>query len=419
MKRLYTTLYGWVLISIIAGGFIGYLFPEFGVALKPVSDGFISLIKMLIGPVIFCTVVLGIAGAGSMKSLGRVGGKALLYFEVVSTVALGIGLLVGNVVKPGAGFKVDPAHLDGSKIAEYSQKASEMKISDYILHIIPKTFADAFTGNGDLLQILLVAILFGVALAGLEEKGEVVVKFVDAASKIFFSMVNMVMKLAPLGAGAAMAYTLGKFGAESLKPLLGFVVLFCATCIAFILLILGGMAKYAGFSVLSFLKYIKTEILTVLGTSSSESVLVPLMEKLEKLGCSKSVVGIVVPSGYSFNLDGTNIYLSMAILFVAQAMGIDLTLHQQLGILVVAMITSKGASGVTGAGFITLAATLAVVPGVPVQGVALILGIDRFMSAARALTNMIGNGIATIVVSKWENELDMDRLNKELYSDEA
>ncbi len=414
MKKLSNLLYVWVLIFIVAGGILGYINPSYGVALKPVSDGFIALIKMLIGPVIFCTVVLGIAGAGSMKSLGRVGGKALIYFEIVSTLALCIGLFVGNIVKPGAGFNIDKSQLDITKVSEFSQKAHDMTISDYLLHIIPKTFSDAFTGSGDLLQILLVAILFGIALASLEEKGQIIIKFIEITSKIFFAMVNMVMKLAPLGAGAAMAYTIGKFGAESLKPLFSFVVLFYSTCIVFIIFILGLIAKIVGFNIFSFLRYIKTELLTVLGTSSSESALVPLMEKLEQLGCPKSIVGIVIPSGYSFNLDGTNIYLSMAVLFVAQAMGIDLTFHQQLGILIVAMLTSKGASGVTGSGFITLAATLAVVPNVPIVGLAIILGIDKFMSEARALTNIIGNGIATIAVSKWEKELDIKKLKKEL-----
>jgi aerobic C4-dicarboxylate transport protein len=414
MRHLTTSLYTWVLFAILVGGFLGYINPTAGMALKPVSDGFIALIKMLIGPVIFCTVVLGIAGSGSLKKLGRVGAKSLIYFEVVSTLALIIGLLAGNVIKPGASFHADPAQLDSTKTLEFSTKAHDMSIQDYILHIIPKTFVDAFTGSGDLLQILLIAILFGISLAHLEEKGEIAVKFIKAAADVFFSMVNMVMKLAPLGAGAAMAYTIGKFGVDSLKPLFSFMILFYGTCISFILIVLGLIARFCGFNILHFLRYIKTELLTVLGTSSSESALVSLMEKLEKLGCSKSVVGIVVPAGYSFNLDGTNIYLSLAVLFVSQALGIDLSLHQQLAILLVAMLTSKGASGVTGSGFITLAATLAVVPDVPVAGLALILGVDRFMSEARALTNIIGNGVATIAVSKWENELDSERLAAEL-----
>lgn len=414
MPHPFRSLYAWVILAIILGGLVGFFSPDTGIALKPVSDGFIALIKMLIGPVIFCTVVLGIAGSGSLKKLGRVGGKALIYFEVISTFALVIGLLVGNLLTPGAGLHVDTATLDVGKVNEYSEKAHHMTIGEYISHIIPKTLVDAFTGSGDLLQVLLVSILFGVALAQLEEKGEAVTNFLHAVSKVLFRMVGMVMLLAPLGAGAAMAFTLGKFGADALKPLLGFVALFYGTCIMFIVLILGAIAHICGFSLFRFLRYIKEELLTVLGTSSSESALLSLMEKLEKLGCSKSVVGIVVPSGYSFNLDGTNIYLSMAALFVAQAMGVDLTLQQQLGILLVAMLTSKGASGVTGSGFITLAATLMVVPSIPVVGLAILLGIDRFMSEARALTNIIGNGVAAIAVSKWEKELDTAQLKREL-----
>lgn len=414
MKHLAKSLYSWVLVAIVVGGVLGYISPSSGIAMKPVSDAFIALIKMLIGPVIFCTVVLGIAGSGSLSKLGRVGGKALLYFETVSTLALIIGMVAGNVLKPGNGFHVDYMQLEEAKISEFTSKASEMKVADYMLHMIPKTFMDAFTGSGDLLQILLVAIFFGVALTHMGLKGEAVVRLIQSLSQVFFTMVNMVMKLAPLGAGAAMAFTVGKFGIESLKPLMGFVILFYATCVFFILIILGVVARFAGFNIIKFIMYIKTELFTVLGTSSSESALVSLMEKLEKLGCSKSVVGIVVPSGYSFNLDGTNIYLSMAVLFVSQAMGIDLTLQQQLTILFVAMLTSKGASGVTGSGFVTLAATLAVVPGVPVVGLAIILGVDRFMSEARALTNIIGNGVAAIVVSRWEDELDNTKMNIEL-----
>jgi aerobic C4-dicarboxylate transport protein len=414
MKRLPTSLYFWVLIAIFSGGILGYVNPAAGVALKPVADGFIALIKMLIGPIIFCTVVLGISGAGCARKLGRVGGKALLYFEVISTLALVIGLLVGNLTKIGAELNIDIKTLDTGKISDFSQKAKEMNVSEYILHIIPKTFSDAFTSSGDLLQILLLALLFGVALTGLGEKGEPVVKFIESLSKVFFKMINMIMKLAPLGAGSAMAYTIGKFGAESLQQIAGFVALFYGTCFLFIIVVLGVVARIAGFNIFKFLRYIKTELITVLGTSSSESVIAQLMEKLEKLGCQKSVVGIVVPAGYSFNLDGTNIYLSMAVLFIAHAVGIDLSLQEQITVLAVAMLTSKGASGVTGAGFITLAATLAVVPSVPIAGLAIILGIDRFMSEARAITNMIGNGVAAIVISKWEGELDKERFIKEL-----
>jgi aerobic C4-dicarboxylate transport protein len=412
MKRLTGHLYFWVLIAILAGGLLGYLDPKTGASLKPLGDGFIALVKMLISPVIFCTVVLGIAGAGNMKKVGRVGGKALLYFEVVSTLALGIGLIVMHIIQPGHGFNVDPASLDAKSVANYAKAASEQSSVDFVLHIIPKTFADAFTGSGDLLQVLLLAVLFGYAMMHLGKIGNPVHVFVEDASHIFFGMMNTVMKLAPLGAGGAMAFTIGKYGIGALKPLAALMGSFYLTCALFVLIVLGTIAALTGFNIVRFIIYIKEELLTVLGTSSSESALVPLMQKLERMGCSKSVVGLVVPSGYSFNLDGTNIYLTMAALFVAQALNIDLTLGQELTILGVAMLTSKGASGVTGAGFITLAATLAVVPTIPVAGLALILGIDRFMSEARALTNFVGNGVATVVVSKWEKELDTEMMNK-------
>src|SRR6187401_3003615 len=414
MKRLTSHLYFWVLLAILAGGTLGYLDPKTGVAMKPLGDGFISLVKMLISPIIFCTVVLGIAGAGDMKKVGRVGGKALLYFEVVSTIALAIGVVVANVIQPGVGFNADPATLDARAVADYAKRASTQTTTDFVLHIIPTTFFDAFTGSGDLLQVLFVAILFGYAMTRMGAAGKVVHQFIESCSHIFFAMMNTLMKLAPLGAGGAMAFTIGRYGIAALRPLALLMGSFYLTCLLFILIILGSIAAYTGFNILRFLSYIKEELLTVLGTSSSESALVPLMQKLERLGCSKSVVGLVVPSGYSFNLDGTNIYLTMASLFVAQALNIDLTLRQELTILGVAMLTSKGASGVTGAGFITLAATLAVVPSIPVAGLALILGIDRFMSEARSITNFIGNGLAAIVVSRWENELDVAMLSQEL-----
>jgi aerobic C4-dicarboxylate transport protein len=406
MKRLTGHLYFWVLLAILAGGTLGYLDPKTGASLKPLGDGFIALVKMLISPVIFCTVVLGIAGSGDMKKVGRVGGKALIYFEVVSTFALVIGLIVMHVLRPGDGFNIDPKTLDGKMVANYAKAASEQSTVDFVLHIIPKTFTDAFTGSGDLLQVLLLAVLFGYAMMHMGKVGQPVHKFIEDASHIFFAMMATVMKLAPLGAGGAMAFTIGKYGIAALKPLAALMGSFYLTCVLFVLIVLGSIAALTGFNILRFIAYIKDELLTVLGTSSSESALVPLMTKLERMGCSKSVVGLVVPSGYSFNLDGTNIYLTMAALFVAQALNIDLSLTQELTILGVAMLTSKGASGVTGAGFITLAATLAVVPDIPVAGLALILGIDRFMSEARALTNFIGNGVATVVVSKWEKELD-------------
>ncbi len=410
MRRLTHHLYFWVLVAIVSGGLFGYVDPARAVKLKPLGDGFIALVKMLISPVIFCTVVLGITGAGDMKKVGRVGGKALLYFEVISTFSLMIGLMVVNVVRPGAGFNIDPRTLDASAVTDYAKRAAAQSTGDFILHITPTTFFDAFTGSGDLLQVLLVAVLFGYAMMRMGAAARVVHQFIDACSHIFFSMMDTLMKLAPLGAGGAMAFTIGRYGAAALRPLALLMGSFYLTCLLFIFVVLGTVAALTGFSIFRFVGYIGDEILTVLGTSSSESALVPLMQKLEKVGCSKSVVGLVVPSGYSFNLDGTNIYLTMAGLFVAQALNIDLTLRQQLTILGVAMLTSKGASGVTGAGFITLAATLAVVPSIPVAGLALILGIDRFMSEARSITNFIGNGVATIVVSHWEKELDRKQL---------
>lgn len=424
MKRLMKHLYFWVLLGIFLGGLLGACFPDQGAApdafkassLKPLGDGFIALVKMLISPVIFLTVVLGIAGMTDMKKVGRVGAKALLYFEVVSTLALILGLVVMNIAKPGQGLNVDPATLDPKAVASYAKLASEQSMTDFVLHLIPKTFTDAFTANGDLLQVLLVAILFGFALARFGDKGKPLFRVLESVSTVLFGMVNLVMKAAPIGALGAMAFTIGKYGVASIAKLASFVGLFYLTAAAFVLVVLGTVAYLSGFSILRFLNYIKSELLTVLGTSSSESALVPLMEKLEKLGCSKSVVGLVVPAGYSFNLDGTNIYMTMAALFIAQALNIDLSLGQQLSLVAVAMLTSKGASGVTGAGFITLAATLAVVPSVPVAGMALILGIDRFMSECRALTNFIGNGVAAIVVSKWENELHKETLQRELAS---
>ncbi len=414
MRQLTRHLYFWVLLAIVVGGSIGYFSPSTGVALKPLGDGFIAMVKMLIAPIIFCTVVLGIAGAGNMKKVGRVGGKALLYFEVVSTFALIIGLVVANLLKPGAGFNADPATLDAKAVADYAKVAQSQSTVDFVLHIIPRTFFDAFTGSGDLLQVLFVAVLFGYAMTHLGKEGNVVHQVITTSSHVFFRMMNVLMKLAPLGAGGAMAFTIGRYGVAALKPLALLMGSFYLTCLLFVLVVLGAIARFTGFSIVKFIGYIKEELLTVLGTSSSESALVPLMEKLERLGCSKSVVGLVVPSGYSFNLDGTNIYLTMASLFVAQALNIDLTLKQELTILGVAMLTSKGASGVTGAGFITLAATLAVVPSVPVAGLALVLGVDRFMSEARSLTNFVGNGVAAIVVSRWENELDLTTLQREL-----
>ena len=412
-KPFYKILYVQVLFAIFVGVLLGVFHPELGTKMKPLGDGFIKLIKMIIAPVIFCTVVAGIAGMQDMKKIGRVGGKALLYFEVVSTFALAIGLVVANVVKPGAGFNVDPAHLDTKSIAQYTEKAHSQSTVDFIMNIIPNTFVDAFA-KGDILQVLLIAILFGFSLSMMGERGRPVTKLIEDFSHVIFGVVNIVMKVAPIGAFGAMAFTIGKYGLDSLLPLAKLMGSFYLTCFLFVAVVLGAIAKMTGFSIFKFISYIKEELLIVLGTSSSESALPALMRKLEKLGCSKPVVGLVVPTGYSFNLDGTNIYMTMAALFVAQATNTDLTLTQELTILFVAMLTSQGASGITSAGFITLAATLAVVPTIPVAGMALILGIDRFMSEARALTNFVGNGVATVVVSKWEKELDTDRMHEVL-----
>jgi aerobic C4-dicarboxylate transport protein len=403
-----------VLCAIFCGVLVGYFWPAAGVALKPFGDGFIALIKMLIAPVIFLTVVLGIANGAHAKQVGRVAVKAVVYFEVVSTFSLIIGLAVINVLKPGQGFNVNPATLDAGAVAKYAEQAREQSAVEFILHIIPKTFTDAFTNSGDLLQVLLLALLTGLALMVLGEAAQPVLRLFEALSKVFFKMIGMVMRLAPLGAGGAMAFTVGKYGVHSLTPMLKLMGSFYLTCLLFVLIVLGFIARMARFNILLFLRYIRDELLVVLGTSSSEAALPQLMLKLERLGCSKQVVGLVIPIGYSFNLDGTNIYLTMAALFVAQALNIDLTLPQQLAILGIAMLTSKGASGVTGAGFITLAATLMVVPTVPVAGLALILGVDRFMSEARALTNIIGNGVATIVIARWEGALDRPRIDAEL-----
>ena len=412
-KPFYKVLYVQVLFAIIVGVLLGIYDPGIATAMKPLGDGFVKLIKMIIAPVIFCTVVAGIAGMQDMKKVGRVGGKALLYFEVVSTFALAIGLLVANLIKPGAGFNVNAATLDTHSIAQYTDKTKSLTTTDFLMNIIPNTFVDAFA-KGEILQVLLIAILFGFSLSILGERGRPLTRFIDDMSHAIFGVVNIIMKAAPIGAFGAMAFTIGKYGVKSLIPLASLVGSFYLTCFLFVVIVLGTIARLTGFSIFRFLAYIKEELLIVLGTSSSESALPSLMRKLEKLGASKPVVGLVVPTGYSFNLDGTNIYMTMAALFVAQATNTELTLTQELTILLVAMLTSKGASGITGAGFITLAATLAVVPTIPVAGMTLILGIDKFMSECRALTNIIGNGVATVVVSKWERELDKERLTAEL-----
>ena len=410
-RRWYSVLYIQVLIAIAIGVFIGHFFPKTGVALKPLGDGFIALIRMMIAPVIFCTVVHGIASIGDLRKVGRIGIKTLFYFEVVSTFALLIGLIVGELVQPGAGFNVDPATLDPNAVATYVTRAKEESVVAHLLAIIPLSFFDALA-KGDLLQVLLVAILSGFAIMHLGDVGRRIAAVVDGMAKVFFGIIRIVVKAAPIGALGAMAFTIGAYGIGSLVPLAELIATFYATSILFVLGVLGIIARLAGFSILRFIGYIKDELLIVLGTSSSETVLPNLMAKMEHLGASKPVVGLVVPTGYSFNLDGTNIYMTLATLFLAQATNTPLTIGQELGILAIAMITSKGASGVTGAGFVTLAATLAIIPDIPIQSLALLLGIDKFMSECRALTNLVGNGVATVVISRWERELDAGKLRE-------
>ncbi len=416
MKNPFRHLYVIVIIATLAGGCIGYFEPSWGQNLKPLGDGFITLVKIFIGPIIFCTIVTGVAGAGDMKKVVRIGVKSLFYFEVVSTISLIIGLIAVNFLAPGKGFNADPATLDTSSTSHYLQMAAQQSSLDFVMHILPKTFIDAFTGGGDLLQVILISVLFGWALNQIGPKGRPVFELIEVISHVLFTIIGGIMKLAPLGAAGAMAFTVGKYGVKSLLPLASLMGTFYLTCALFVFVVLGSISAAIGFNILLFLRYIRQELILVLATSSSESALVPLMRKLERLGCSKSVVGLVVPSGYSFNLDGTNIYLTLAAIFIAQACNIDLSLKQEISLLAVAVLTSKGASGVTGAGFITLAATLAVVPEVPIAGLSLILGVDRFMSEGRALTNLIGNGVATIVVSRWEGELNLEVLNTELHS---
>jgi aerobic C4-dicarboxylate transport protein len=413
-KPFYKILYVQVLIAIAIGIALGHFRPDLAVDMKPLGDAFIKLIKMVIGLVIFCTVVSGIAGMTDMKKVGRVGGKALLYFEVVSTLALIIGLAVGNWLKPGAGFNADPAKLDAKAVAQYAGKASEQTISEFLMNVIPNTVMDAFA-RGDILPIVMISVLFGVVLSKLGDSAKPVRDVIDGGSKLVFGAINIVMKLAPIGAFGAMAFTIGRYGISSLGPLAFLIGTFYLTSVIFVVGVLGIIAWFSGFSIFRFLAYIKEEILIVLGTSSSDSALPSLMAKLERLGCSKPVVGLVLPTGYVFNTDGTSIYMTLAALFVAQATNTDLTLTQQLTLLAVAMLTSKGASGVTGASFIALVGTLSVVPTIPVAGMALILGIDRFMSEARALVNMVGNGVATVVMARWEGELDEARLTAVLH----
>jgi len=409
----YRVLWVQVLLAMIAAMALGYWRPERAVAMKPLGDAFIRLITMIITLIIFCTVVTGIAGMGNLRKVGRVGGMALLYFEVVSTLALLIGLVVGNVVHPGSGFNVNVATLDAKSVADYAGQAKAQTVTDFLMHIIPTTVFDAFA-KGDILQVVLIAILFGLALATVGPRSKPLVDLVDALTHAVFGVVNILMKFAPIGAFGSMAYTVGKFGLASLGPLARLIGAFWLTSVLFVVIVLGAIAWVAGFSIFRFLFHIREEILLVLATSSSETAIPTLMSKLERLGCSKSLVGLVIPTGYTFNTDGTALYMTMAALFVAQATNTQLTLTQQLTILAVAVLTSKGASGVQGASFIALVATLSVIPTIPVAGMALILGIDRFLSMFRALVNMIGNGVATLVLARWEGELDRQTLRQNL-----
>ena len=414
--RILRSLYVQVLVAVVAGALIGYLWPETGVALKPLGDGFIRLIKMLIGPIVFCTVVLGISGMEDLKKVGRTGGLALVYFEVVSTIALVIGLVVVNVVRPGAGMHVDPATLDTSAVAQYASQAQQAGgFADHVLNVIPTTIIGAFA-SGDVLQVLLFSVLFGFALHAVGGRALALYAMIEQFSSALFRIVGWIMRLAPIGALGAMAFTIGRYGVGALLSLGKLMACFYLTCLLFVFVVLGSIARAAGFSLWRFLRYIREELFIVLGTSSSESVLPRMMSRLESLGAGRSVVGLVIPTGYSFNLDGTAIYLTMAAVFIAQATDTPLGLGQQLGLLAVLLLTSKGAAGVTGSGFIVLAATLSAVGHVPVAGVALILGIDRFMSEARSLTNLVGNGVATLVVARWCGQLDRETLRRRLES---
>ena len=412
-KPLYTHLYVQVLTAIVLGILLGHFYPDIGAAMKPLGDGFIKLIKMLIAPIIFCTVVHGIASMEDMKKVGRVGLKALIYFEIVTTLALIVGLIVVNILQPGVGMNTDVRSIDTKSIQVYTTKAGQQSTVEFLMHIIPNTVVGAFA-EGEILQVLFFAILFAFALSMLGERGRPVLAVIDIVAHAFFGIVGIIMKAAPIGAFGAMAFTIGKYGVATLLSLAQLMIAFYATCVIFVIFVLGGIAWLTGFNIFKFIKYIKEELLIVLGTSSSESVLPRMIAKLENLGCKQSVVGLVVPTGYSFNLDGTCIYLTMAAIFLAQATNTELTLWQQLGIIGILLLTSKGAAGVTGSGFIVLAATLSSVGTIPVASIALILGVDRFMSEARALTNLIGNGVATVVVGKWCGELDESRMKKVL-----
>jgi aerobic C4-dicarboxylate transport protein len=412
-KPWYKSFWFQICFAVVAAILFGYVSPQRAIAMKPLGDGFIRLITMIVPLIVFCTVVSGIASMQNMKKVGRVGGKALLYFEIVSTIALFIGLAVGNVVHPGSSFHVNPASLDAKSVEGYAGSAKAQTVTEFLLHIIPTSAVDAFA-KGDILQVLLISVLFGFALSAMGERCRPVLTLLDTATHAVFGVIDILMRFAPIGAFGAMAFTIGKYGASSLGPLVRLIVTFYATSIFFVVVVLGAISLAAGFSIFRFLSYIKEEILLVLAVSSSEPALPTLMAKLERLGCSKALVGLVVPTGYTFNTDGSSLYMTLTALFVAQATGIHLTLTQQLTIFAVAILTSKGASGVQGASFVALVGTLMVVPTIPVAGMALVLGIDRFMSMFRALVNMVGNGVATLVVSRWEREVDSKALNANL-----
>lgn len=411
MPQFFKSLYIQVLSAILAGVMLGHFYPDFAVQLKPLGDGFIKLIKMMIAPVIFCTIVTGIAGMQDTKKVGRVGLKALIYFEIVTTLALIIGLIVINILKPGAGMNIDAATLDATSVKTYITQSKNQTVWDFILNIIPENIVNAISNN-NLLQVLLFSVLMGLALSKIKEKAVPLLKGIQSLEDALFAIIRMIMKLAPVGAFGAMAFTIGKYGLGSLTSLGQLMVSFYVTCILFVVVVLGGILRFTGFNIFRLLKFIKEELLIVLGTSSSESALPGLISKLEKIGCSEPVVGLVVPTGYSFNLDGTSIYLTMAAVFLAQATNTPLDITHQVSLLLILLLTSKGAAGVTGSGFITLAATLPAVGHIPVAAIALILGIDRFMSEGRALTNIIGNAVATVVVAKWEKEIDLETAKK-------
>ena len=415
---IYTHLYFQVLVGIALGVAVGYLWPKTGAGLRPLGDGFIKLIRMMIAPIIFGTVVVGIAKMGDMKSVGRIGVRSLVYFEMVSTVALLIGLAVINIVRPGVGINADPATLDAKAVAAYTTNAQHLSTVDFLLNIIPSTIVDAFA-KGEILQVLLFSVLFGLALLHVGEKGRTLIRFLEEVTHVLFGVVGIIMRVAPIGAFGAMAFTIGQYGIGTLFSLGKLMACFYLTCFLFIVVVLGGIAAWSGFSLFKFIRYIKEEILIALGTSSSEPVLPRMMAKLEHLGCAKSLVGLVIPTGYSFNLDGTSIYMTMAAIFIAQATNTPLSFTQQMGILGVLLLTSKGAAAVPGGGFVTLAATLSAMPTIPVAGLALIVGIDRFMSECRTITNLIGNGVGTVAIAGWDGALDRTRMTRILNGDLA